>query len=577
MRYDSPVPSTALTRLVPHVREFRVERSGFSLGSDLENLLRVRSADAHEAAVFYGGRIVEACASSAVRRLEVPESDTFGNLLLLEQVDLLAPPWRDWGHALRRLGNDARHLRRAVRPGDADAAVGLVTAWLDWFFIRFERGDRLPALTLDGGPFVPPGAEPFAAALASFEASVLDAERLSGVPGFWSSPVLPSFLAEKLVDARQFDRARALLVDCDREFPGDLRTRQLLALTASRSGDLEGALAILRPLAAAGDDEETLGILGGALKRSWDRLGDRDLLRQARRSYRRGFEHSRRKNVYLGVNAATTALLDGALPEAQSIAARVRDLLTERKRVLGGRPFEYWNQVTVAEALLLCGQVDEAWRAYRDGLATLPEGDARGETSLRQASVILAALGLGRDASRFADPPPPALADPVCVGITGHRDLVDPDGVRRAIAAALRVAGGGRPVLLLTSLAEGADRLAARAALEGGGRLHAVLPVPAPSYVDDFGGPASVAEFSSLLGRASRVTIAGEDVAGGAAERRLAAYEASGRAVVDGCDVLVAVWDGAPSRGRGGTAEIVAYARERGRKVTVVAGRRSRA
>jgi hypothetical protein len=35
--------------------------------------------------------------------------------------------------------------------------------------------------------------------------------------------------------------------------------------------------------------------------------------------------------------------------------------------------------------------------------------------------------------------------------------------------------------------------------------------------------------------------------------------------VADQCDALVAVWDGQPARGRGGTADIVAYARKKRR------------
>lgn len=49
------------------------------------------------------------------------------------------------------------------------------------------------------------------------------------------------------------------------------------------------------------------------------------------------------------------------------------------------------------------------------------------------------------------------------------------------------------------------------------------------------------------------------------------AYEAAGRYVVDHCDMLLAVWDGRPARGRGGTAEIIAYARRRERPLAVIA------
>jgi hypothetical protein len=46
---------------------------------------------------------------------------------------------------------------------------------------------------------------------------------------------------------------------------------------------------------------------------------------------------------------------------------------------------------------------------------------------------------------------------------------------------------------------------------------------------------------------------------------------------VESSDVLLALWDGGASRGRGGTAEIVAYARERGVPVEVVPVRRTSA
>jgi hypothetical protein len=40
--------------------------------------------------------------------------------------------------------------------------------------------------------------------------------------------------------------------------------------------------------------------------------------------------------------------------------------------------------------------------------------------------------------------------------------------------------------------------------------------------------------------------------------------------VLDTVDALVAVWDGRPARDYGGTADVVAAARERGLPVTVV-------
>ncbi|MGA3159798.1 MAG: hypothetical protein ABSC77_01175 [Terracidiphilus sp.] len=49
--------------------------------------------------------------------------------------------------------------------------------------------------------------------------------------------------------------------------------------------------------------------------------------------------------------------------------------------------------------------------------------------------------------------------------------------------------------------------------------------------------------------------------------QRRDAYAQAGRYVVDHCDVLIAVWDGKPARGRGGTAKIVQYAQEQNRPI----------
>ncbi len=40
--------------------------------------------------------------------------------------------------------------------------------------------------------------------------------------------------------------------------------------------------------------------------------------------------------------------------------------------------------------------------------------------------------------------------------------------------------------------------------------------------------------------------------------------------MIDTADELYAVWDGEPARGYGGTADVVAYARERGKPVSVI-------
>ena len=71
------------------------------------------------------------------------------------------------------------------------------------------------------------------------------------------------------------------------------------------------------------------------------------------------------------------------------------------------------------------------------------------------------------------------------------------------------------------------------------------LPLPREEYVRDFQSDESKREFDDLLSQAREVMELGPS------ESREKAYERVGHYVVDRCDVLIAVWDGQPSRGRG--------------------------
>lgn len=138
------------------------------------------------------------------------------------------------------------------------------------------------------------------------------------------------------------------------------------------------------------------------------------------------------------------------------------------------------------------------------------------------------------------------------IGITGHQGIPAqalPD-VRQGICAAL--ADLPAPLEGYSSLADGADQLFASIVLKLGGRLHAVIP--SGNYESTFDGPA-LAQYRRLLNAATDIEQLSFD------EPNEAAYDAAGRTVVDHSDVLLAVWDGKPSRGRGGTADAVNYAR----------------
>ncbi len=154
------------------------------------------------------------------------------------------------------------------------------------------------------------------------------------------------------------------------------------------------------------------------------------------------------------------------------------------------------------------------------------------------------------------------------VGVTGMRHLEADQGdrLRREIAVVLacvvRAArrGGGRQearVAVVSPLAEGADRLVAEEGLRAGFALVAPLPFAIEDYVCDF--PATADAFRRLLAAAVVIELAGVRGA-----REAESYEAVGRFVVVHCDVLIAIWDGAVTGKRGGTAEIMRFAADAG-------------
>ena len=117
---------------------------------------------------------------------------------------------------------------------------------------------------------------------------------------------------------------------------------------------------------------------------------------------------------------------------------------------------------------------------------------------------------------------------------------------------------------LVSALAEGADTMTARAALTEGYLLDAILPFPCDQYEKDFKG-AELPEFRELLSRARSVL----ELMGTRANEGKS-YEAAGIAILDYSDLLIAVWDGGPSTGRGGTLELISEAGRRGLPIILI-------
>jgi hypothetical protein len=155
------------------------------------------------------------------------------------------------------------------------------------------------------------------------------------------------------------------------------------------------------------------------------------------------------------------------------------------------------------------------------------------------------------------------------VGVTGHRPNRMPEAewprLKAELArvmAALEAEHPNRKPTLFSGLAEGADRLAAFVALGRGWSLGAVLAFHRRRFMQDFPDAYAVGEFRALL-RASQ-TIEEPTAAAGKGKVPEEGYHAVGQRLLALSQVLIAIWDGAGSRGKGGTVDVIADARARG-------------
>lgn len=173
------------------------------------------------------------------------------------------------------------------------------------------------------------------------------------------------------------------------------------------------------------------------------------------------------------------------------------------------------------------------------------------------------------------------------IGVTGHRTLHDIPALSSSLSDFLNTGylkaftpealqtlttTTNTPVAfsIISPLAEGADRLVADVVLKHGGILEALLPMPVEEYEKDFETVESKHEFRELLTRSHQVTVTDCGILPDDSSYRQKSYLRVGEETVSRCDILIALWDGEPARGVGGTADIVALALKQNKPVFIV-------
>ena len=195
------------------------------------------------------------------------------------------------------------------------------------------------------------------------------------------------------------------------------------------------------------------------------------------------------------------------------------------------------------------------------------------------------------------------------LGVTGHRKLCHEDKLKEKVLSVLeneigklfdekslqnylKLPDEQKSFLIVTPLAEGADRLVANVVLgqhntSGVNRptIEVVLPLTLDDYIGTFDNKKDP-DFRNLLSLARNVVqirkydfltdpeitcaYSTDSMEDRIRKARKEAYWKAGRYVVDHSDVLIAIWNGEKSNGRGGTKEIIDYAKKRKRPVIII-------
>lgn len=151
------------------------------------------------------------------------------------------------------------------------------------------------------------------------------------------------------------------------------------------------------------------------------------------------------------------------------------------------------------------------------------------------------------------------------ISITGHRPnrlTGSPKKLKALCQQVLNVIHQDTPdAIALSPLAEGADRIFAQAAVDTGMRLDAIFPFQEDDYRTTFLSPHSD-DYFQLKDQAHNIHLMNGDI-----KHMDQGFYELGRSLVEASSLLVAIWDGPPGQGKGGTPEVIELAKASGKPV----------
>lgn len=384
------------------------------------------------------------------------------------------------------------------------------------------------------------------------------------------------------------------LIACDifsrgvKKNPCNSRLHQQLALSLARSGAIHKANEILSTLFNEGkfdkNDEDFYGILARTHKDLWMAEKDLSHLEKSYELYKKGYDIS--GGFYTGINVATTAMLLGREDEAKKLAKEIIELCLKKLSELAITSFEsdiseknckieneewYWAVATLGEASLILQDEKKAESWYRMAVKIAGKEYGHLASTRRNAEIILDYRKINKDILESY------FSIPRIVIFAGHMmDRKDRENKRfpaeiehliyDRIAEELDRSDA---VIGYSSAACGSDILFLEALIKQGGEANILLPYKRDEFrkdsVDIIEGEQWGLRYSWLLQKADANNVI--EVSQNKLGRESISYQYTNllllgyaclRAKQLGAKLTgLAVWDGKPGDGYGGTASAV--------------------
>jgi len=152
------------------------------------------------------------------------------------------------------------------------------------------------------------------------------------------------------------------------------------------------------------------------------------------------------------------------------------------------------------------------------------------------------------------------------IAVTGHRDIViDENLIAQIDTFFMQMLERYEKVTLMSALADGADQLVAKRALK---HKDIYLEVPLPLPQEDYEKTLTdKSNFLKLLHEATRSYVL--------PKVHTHSYKNLGYYLVQNADIVLALWDGTYNAERGGTGDVVRYAKSQNTTIVHILSKRS--